>query len=200
MRKLLEVNPNTKDFWDIQYNPNRDYPYKDLNLMYFKYDRGLNLIKPKSKVMDMACGFGIMAEKVKSKFPDCDVYAFDFSDVVDELIKQFPDIHFQKAKIGEEFMPDDFDIIFAFDVLEHLDDPSIVFKDAYKHLKTGGLLVINTPDGDSKPYAGSPEHYWLLNHDDIDMLFADHGFVDVDYPYIPGKEGILFIQAFGVKK
>lgn len=200
MKRLNPNNVNTTDFWNIQYAPERRTDYIRNNLAYGKYDYAVDMIKDGQKVLDLACGLGIFAIKVKNKYPSCEVWAYDQSDsMVNDLKKEREDITWQVATIGNEDMPNDFDFVFAGDVVEHLDDPSTVFKDAFSHLKQGGKLVVTTPDGDIKPFAGSPDHVWILDHDDMDKLFSENGFCNVDYPYIPGTYGIMFMMGVGEK-
>ena len=53
-------------------------------------------------------------------------------------------IDFLKTKFDQKF-----DIICAFDVLEHLIDPKKIIKKAYKYLKKGGLLFVYVPNWQS---------------------------------------------------
>ena len=87
MRRLLDLNPNDKNFWDIQYAVPRREDYKAKNIIgYNKYTKILESIKDGDKVLDMACGFAISADNVKKAYPNCDVWAFDMVDMVDDLI------------------------------------------------------------------------------------------------------------------
>jgi 2-polyprenyl-3-methyl-5-hydroxy-6-metoxy-1,4-benzoquinol methylase len=201
MRKLTQTNINSAKFWNTQYAPQRRATYIEKNMMYLKYDAVLNLLKNGEKVLDMGCGLGIMDTEIKEMYPKCDVWAFDYSgEVIDYLIAGRSDIHYQIAEIGKEDVPDDFDVVICLDVVEHMTDATEAFKDAYNRLKTGGRFIVNTPDGDTKPYAASPEHMWLFTHEDIDKFYTDNGFNPPDYLYIPGKEGVLFMTAVGVKQ
>jgi 2-polyprenyl-3-methyl-5-hydroxy-6-metoxy-1,4-benzoquinol methylase len=200
MRKLTQLNVNTSKFWDTQYAPQRRATYIEKNTKYLKYDRVIEELHDGEKILDMGCGLGIMATKIKETYPSCDVWAFDYSEsVIDYLNAGKQDIHFQEAEVGKEEVPNDFDVAICLDVVEHLTDASIVFTDAHKHLKTGGRLIVNTPDGDTKPYAASPEHMWLFTHEDIDKFYTDNGFSAPEYLYLPGKEGVLFLTAVGEK-
>jgi 2-polyprenyl-3-methyl-5-hydroxy-6-metoxy-1,4-benzoquinol methylase len=200
MKRLLDHNINSREFWDVQYSPERRYEYRKQNLAYPKYIDGLKYIKDGDKVLDMACGLGMMAEFAKEDYPNADVWAFDQSNIIDSLKEKFPKIHWSTAELGKEEVPDDFDVVFGLDLVEHLDDPALVFTQAYKHLKPGGKLIITTPDGDIASYAASAEHIWLLTHEDIDKLYKDAGFFAPKYPYSQGQYGVLFITAVGTKR
>jgi ubiquinone/menaquinone biosynthesis C-methylase UbiE len=53
-----------------------------------------------------------------------------------------------KVAVGEDIpYPDtNFDIVFADNVLEHLQNPSLVFQEVARILKPGGLFLVKTPN------------------------------------------------------
>lgn len=205
MIRLRKENINTAEFWDIQYAPQRreDYISKVCSISAtHKYDKLLEYVKDKDRVLDLACGFGLGAIFVKDTYPKCEVWGVDQSNVIiKDLIVTRPDINFRVFRIGDGTLPTDyFDVVFAGDVIEHLDDPRNLFEEAKRVLKKGGFFAITTPDGEVKPYAASPEHVWLFTHEDMDNLYMDNGFEAPEYPYIAGKEGVIMMFSVGVKK
>ncbi|MCK4259894.1 MAG: class I SAM-dependent methyltransferase [Halanaerobiales bacterium] len=57
-----------------------------------------------------------------------------------------------------EQLGEDYDVIFSFDVMEHISNYKEVFEDLFKRLKIGGLCIIGyhfTPKGEE----GRPGHY-----------------------------------------
>jgi len=199
MKKLMDKNVNTKEFWDTQYAPQRQEHYRNGNLAYPKYKNSLDYVSDGDKVCDMACGFGIFAIYAKDAYPNCEVHGFDMVDMIDQHREDYPDIDWTKAKIGEEDIGGDYDVVFAGDVVEHLDDPLVVFTDAHRLLKKGGILIVTTPDGDIEKYAESPDHVWIMGHDDIEKMYREAKFGEVEFPYIQGPYGVLFITALARK-
>lgn len=64
-----------------------------------------------------------------------------------------------------KFDPATFDVITMWDSIEHMEDPLQGLKDAGRFMKTGGLLVINTPDIGSIWARLSGQNWWfLLSH------------------------------------
>lgn len=82
------------------------------------------------------------------------------------------------------FKSDFFDVITAFDVIEHLVDPHALPRFASLHVKTGGILVISTPDFDSlfSRIAGEswhaiiPHHVTYYSKKTLGLLLEHHGF------------------------
>ncbi|MDG6223373.1 MAG: class I SAM-dependent methyltransferase [Candidatus Bathyarchaeota archaeon] len=55
-----------------------------------------------------------------------------------------------------------FDVVIASEIVEHLWDPNSFLDDAYKILKTGGHLIISTPDGVEGLRYDSHKHYYTV--------------------------------------
>jgi SAM-dependent methyltransferase len=72
------------------------------------------------------------------------------------------------SALGESlpFANDAFDIVFSIAVLEHVDDPHQVMREAIRVCKPGGLVIMNVPNYDSF-WEGHYNIFWLpylLNH------------------------------------
>ena len=61
-----------------------------------------------------------------------------------------PDIRRASSRAALENLPDDglFDVVSAFDLIEHVPDPRAFLRDCAGRLKPGGVLLISTPDTD----------------------------------------------------
>lgn len=202
MKKFDGMRDNSKEFWNIQYAPQRreDYLKHVVTLSDTqRFDLLLRYVSDGDCFLDLACGFGLGAITVKRTYGKCEVWGCDQADVmVNDLAKDNPDITWKVSSIGDGSLPSNyFDVVFAGDVVEHLEDPHLLFKEAYRVLKPGGKLIITTPDGDVTPYLASPDHIWLMTHDDMDMLYKDNGFKEPAYPYMEGREGILVMFSVG---
>jgi SAM-dependent methyltransferase len=204
MIKFSGFIDNSKDFWNVQYAPERREDYKNMVRSVnsiSKFRKIGDYTRPKDRFLDLACGFGLGAIWVKDNVADTEVWGCDQSDVIiNDLAKERRDIKFIVSSVGDSKIPSNyFDVIFAGDVVEHLEDPNTLFKDAFRMLKKDGIFIITTPDGDVRPYGASPDHVWLFTHDDIDAYYSNNGFDVPDYPYIEGKEGVMAIYAVGKK-
>ena len=76
-----------------------------------------------------------------------------------------------------------FDVVASFHVIEHVDSPRSFIQAAAERLKSGGLLVIETPNIDSLPFKllksrwrqFIPEHYFFFSRSTISRLLSEHG-------------------------
>lgn len=162
-----------------------------------RFDRAVKEVKQGDKVLDIGCGVGAFTRKA-NKVKDCEVWGIDISDVVIEANKvRDTGITYHQGYIGQlDFLPKEyFDVVFTGEVLEHLDDPSILIKDAYTALKKGGKLVLTTPLEDA---IHSGEHVWFFTKEDIEKLFSDNGF-SCEFVDLPDLEYKMVIFAIGKK-
>lgn len=136
---------------------------------------------------------------VKDTYPNCEVWGVDISDkAIAENTGERPDIHYAQHYIGinEVTKKDYFDVVFSGEVLEHIDEPAAVFRDAHKALKPGGTLIITTP---LENHIDTHEHIWSYTHADIDALYQENGFTRPEFVYLPDMEHLLVIFAVGRK-
>lgn len=213
MKKLDNQNLNTKTYWNICYgDPQKRAEYANqgtdsVNLvgnMYIqptmRFQRACEEIENGQKVIDFGCGVGVFTKLCKTIHPDCEVYGTDISDqaMKDNTIER-PDITYLHQYVGhQDQVPSDyFDVVFSGEVLEHLDNPEDLFKDAFKALKIGGKFIVTTPREDA---IHSDEHLWEFNQEDIEKLFKDNGFDRIRFIYLPDMEHIHVIMAVGIKK
>ncbi len=134
------------------------------------------------RVLDVGCGGGIFTRF----FLDlgAKVTALDFSPIVIEANRlDNPNAVFVCGDAGTMKMEEKFDLIFAKDIIEHIEDDDRFLKNISDELKNGGIVVINTQNsfsfnflvekiynsllGNKKWMGWNPDHvrfynYWLL--------------------------------------
>ena len=103
----------------------------------------LRHINKDSVVLDIGAGAGIVSEmnfKQNVKF----ICGID----LDPRVQENPMLHEGKIADASRIPYEDekFDLIFADNVMEHLEDPEGVFAEAKRVLKPGGLLLFKTPN------------------------------------------------------
>lgn len=136
----------------------------------------------KLRIMEVGFGNGSFLAFCRSRgYSVCGV------DIIDELVRRAQD-HGYEAYCEISNLPNEasYDLIFAFDVLEHIEAESLVgfLSELRTRLVPGGLLVLRFPNGDS-PFArsyqyGDMTHKTVIGSGRIRHLAASAGF-DVVY-------------------
>jgi len=105
----------------------------------------LRMTEPCGKILDIGCGTGFIGEKLIKK--GCKVYGVDYSVNAVKKAKQKGII----AKAGDitkqnVFPGVKFDGIVMGEIIEHIIDTDAFLQDIKKKLKTGGYIIITTPN------------------------------------------------------
>ncbi len=105
----------------------------------------LKKYKKKGNLLDFGCGTGWFLEIAKKNYNS---YGIEFSDQLREfLFKKYEIKTFKNlSKLPKSLK---FDIITAFDVIEHVENPAIFLSNLRKFLKKDGIALIYTPNKDS---------------------------------------------------
>ncbi|MGE5250214.1 MAG: bifunctional 2-polyprenyl-6-hydroxyphenol methylase/3-demethylubiquinol 3-O-methyltransferase UbiG [Bacteroidota bacterium] len=99
-------------------------------------------------VLDVGCGGGILSEEfaaLSCRVTGIDLSAASLSVARDHAARSGLRVDYCQA--GAERVPFDaaaFDVVLCCDVLEHVDDPGQVIREAARLLKTGGILFYDT--------------------------------------------------------
>lgn len=189
---------NVRTYWDgIYSDPSKRDQYWDRSWRFYKT---LEFVKDGDKFLDIGCGIATCVNAVKEKYPNCEVWGTDIAkDTMKVNAEMYPNIKFIGNEVGYlKDVPDNyFDFVFAGEILEHLDDPNLLIKDAFSKLKTGGTFVCTTPLDD---HVRSPEHTWYFSKEDVTKLFKDNGFETPEFVDLPNMESAYVIYAKGIKK
>lgn len=103
----------------------------------------LSQLRPDMNVCEFGCGIGVFLPTLTKQVAS--VYAVDiFPQYAREIARRFN----LTVNILEDIsiIPDDsLDIIFAVEVMEHLDHPEEITRLFYKKIKSGGKLIVSSP-------------------------------------------------------
>lgn len=118
------------------------------------------------RILDIGCSFGGLLSVAKQM--GFEVYGIDVSEYAANYARQSlgeTNIKTGVLKPGD-FKPESMDCITMVEVAEHLSNPMETFKESYRLLKPGGILLIQTAnmDGWQAKKEGSQYHYFLPGH------------------------------------
>ena len=111
-------------------------------------DHYLELLPPKASILDVGCGNGRLVTGIPN---NVEYYGFDFSrTLVDQAKKEHPARKFVVADATDHKIwrgLGKYDAIFSIAVLHHIPSRAeqlAILKNAKRHIKTGGMLVLTT--------------------------------------------------------
>ena len=102
-------------------------------------------------ILDAGSGFGQYSYWMTNKFPKAKILAVDVKDeqVADcnHFFRQIEkkNVKFQVADLTKFVEENTFDLALSVDVMEHIMEDVLVFKNIHTSLKKGGMLLISTP-------------------------------------------------------
>ena len=155
----------------LSYDKNRKYRIKRFGLERIKI---LKKYKKSGKLLDFGCGTGWFLEGAKNYF---DTYGVEYSDTIREWL--FDTFSIKTFKTLKDIKKEKFDIITAFDVIEHVPNPLDLLNNLKKILKKDGIILIYTPNFNSLgfKYLGNynnllcpPNHLFYFNKASFDFL------------------------------
>ncbi|HEX2951311.1 MAG TPA: methyltransferase domain-containing protein [Armatimonadota bacterium] len=169
-----------------------------------RYEFASSLIEPGFTVLDMACGVGY-GSFILSQNENCQrVVAIDNSEKAIEYADKFFSSPKVEHRLGDcleiDLKEEAFDLVVAFETVEHLKDDAAFLQRLHRILKPSGTLVLSTSNELVSPYSpmNSPFHVRHYTPDELRALIARSGFKLISayaQPYllkkviIPGWDG-----------
>lgn len=99
-----------------------------------------------STILEVGCGSGFVLRKIRSAFPDVRLTASDvFTAGLAFAAKRVQGCELLQMDARSIPFDEEFDIIGAFDVLEHIDDDRRALEEMHRATATGGGIVITVP-------------------------------------------------------
>lgn len=100
-------------------------------------------------ILDYGCGVGAWLGVLAHEFPDARLYGIDISDVaIDKARERYSNYHLRSFDGSTmPFSDEQFDLVFSYHVLEHVDDIEISIQDIARVIRPGGNAVIIFPCG-----------------------------------------------------
>jgi len=105
------------------------------------------LVPNNSTILEVGCGLGEGLERLRK---DYKVIGTDISEFALNEIKNNTGLPVYMGDAQKmPIMSNSIDILFAFDVAEHLEKPGLFFSEAYRVLKNEGFVIISVPNPQS---------------------------------------------------
>lgn len=158
-----------------------------------KLDHYLDVIVTRSptvepSLLDVGCGRGAFLERASSRFPAWDLFGTDIdAEGVSTTEVRVPGATIRRGDAGDiPFPPESFDVIAAWDVLEHVSDLDVALSEIRRCLKPAGLLTIVVPvyDGVTGPLVRlldrDPTHIHKMSRDLWVSIINEH-FDDLEW-------------------
>lgn len=136
--------------------------------------------KKAKRVLEVGCAIGGIASIFQKR--NSEAYAVDISRYAIKNAKKLsPDVNFYVCDIQKGIpIKKKFDFVFAFEVLEHLKNPSAGLKNIKKIISDNGLLIVTTPYP-FKKYIDINTHVSVFKPEEWVILMKKAGFNKVKF-------------------
>jgi len=152
-------------------------------------------------ILDIGCGPGNITAELASRVGDGNVIGIDLSkEVIEAARRDFEspaqgNLSFRSGDVyGLDFSDEEFDVVYAHQVLQHLGDPVAALVEMRRVLKSGGLLAIR--DADFGAFAWSPEDPVLTHWMDVYHQITRRNHAQAD----AGRHLKSWVQAAGFEE
>jgi 2-polyprenyl-3-methyl-5-hydroxy-6-metoxy-1,4-benzoquinol methylase len=167
-------------------------------------------LKGKINILDAGSGFGQYSYRMSRIFPESQIKGVDVKEEQIEDCNRFfssihldHQVHFEYADLTDFSDSRKYDLILSVDVMEHILEDELVFRNFYQAMNKNGILLISTPSdqGGSDTDAhhnGDHVHGFIGEHVrdgygiiEIQEKLSRAGFSNIDANYTYGKSGSL---------
>lgn len=172
-------------YYDRYWNDNMlKYLSQSAGVRWFEHLFNLTLDEiPKNSiktVADIGCGLGLKTATMAKRFKKAQVNGYDFSKPGIDAAKRFhkfPNIHFAVEDVTRSRSTKRFDLITAFDLLEHIDDWKSLTKNLIK--VNNRYMLISSPVGRMRPYEVHIGHFRNFKKNEIESFMQSQGYKTV---------------------
>ena len=180
------MTPPNRDNWDrhwqeysgtAEQNPAQNYRRELILSLLGVRGRGED-----ARILDIGSGQGDMASAIQARFPAAKILGVELSQSGVEISsKKVPEARFvQRNLLNRASIPEDLQgwatHAVCSEVIEHLDDPSILLRNASAYMAKGCRLVLTAPGGPMSAFDKHIGHrkHWTAR--EIDLLLRNAGY------------------------
>jgi SAM-dependent methyltransferase len=153
-------------------------PGGDGPVAFERYNALYHFISPyidhNSRILDVGCAMGGFLDYLNQK----GVNNLAGIDLIENFVKHVKQKGKYDIKLGSAesipFGDNSFDVLIVNQVIEHMIDPSKIFKEAKRILVKGGIIYLGVPDASRYEDTCSFDFYWLLIRDHIHHFDIKH--------------------------
>ncbi len=182
---MREQNLERREFRD--YRPGVSFLNNELRLKEILKHKGAG------KLLDVGCACGFFLKFAQEHF---DTYGIEISREAAEKAKEIApgaEVIRCDAQDRYPFGDNSFDIVTAFDVIEHLRDPATCLDEVFRVLKPDGYLFLQTPTDKSRDIIRDDTHVSLFSKDELLSALEGAGFQTV---CARKRRSILYVNRF----
>ncbi len=167
-------------------------------------------LKGDINILDAGSGFGQYSFRMSRIFPEARIKGVDVKEEQIEDCNRFfssiglkDRVNFEYADLTKLSLPSKYDLVLSVDVLEHILEDELVFRNFWQSMRDNGVLLISTPsdlggsDADSHQ-EGDATHGFIGEHvrdgygiSEIRDKLSRAGFSLIEAKYTYGKSGSL---------
>lgn len=190
---LVQVNPlpsqkDVNNLYEGDYWKNFSFYSSQLpahEKYFLKKITDIKKLRKSGRLLDVGCAYGALIKQANDKG-----FIAEGIDISEFAVKKCKKLNL-KANTGvitDVKEKKYYDVITAFEVVEHEGDPLLTIKTAYQLLKVSGLLVVSVPDSNSlsskimgKYWFGyrHKEHLFHFTKHSLNALLCNGGFSDI---------------------
>lgn len=141
-------------------------------------DKFVPIKNDKKRIIEFGCATGVVSKLLSEEGHD--VLGTDISSyMIKKDKKLYPDINFRVQDMQKPPREKSkFDLVIAFDVIEHLENPRLGIKNAFRCLKKGGFIILSTCS-DAPGISTDPSHINVKSPSKWKEILTQAGFHDI---------------------